>query len=35
MEKLDRHLIELDKDAFMIKNEGIGIEGNFKKALTK
>lgn len=35
MQRLQRHLNELDKEAFMIKNEGIGIEGNFKKSLTK
>lgn len=35
MQRLERHLKELDKNAFMIKSEGIGIEGNFKKSLTK
>lgn len=34
VQRLDRHLKELDKDAFMIKNEGIGVEGNFKKYLS-
>lgn len=34
MERLKRHINELSPDAFMIKSEGIGIEGNFKKNLT-
>ena len=34
LQRLERHLNELDKDAFMIKNEGISIDGNFKKYLT-
>ncbi len=34
VQRLERHLNELDKDAFMIKNEGISIDGNFKKYLT-
>lgn len=33
MQRLERHLPELDNNAFMIKSEGIGIEGNFKKNL--
>lgn len=33
MQRLERHLHELDKNAFMIKSQGIGIEGNFKKYL--
>lgn len=33
MQRLERHLPELDQNAFMIKSEGIGIEGNFKKNL--
>ena len=35
MQRLERHLNELSKDAFMIKSEGIGIDGNFKKNLTE
>ena len=30
----ERPYYQLDKDAFMIKNEGISIDGNFKKYLT-
>lgn len=33
MQRLERHISELDQNAFMIKSEGIGIEGNFKKNL--
>ncbi len=33
VERLERHLKELDSHAFMIKTEGIGINGNFKKYL--
>lgn len=33
MQRLERHLSELDKNAFMIKSQGIEIEGNFKKYL--
>ncbi|MCI8460065.1 MAG: YitT family protein [Bacilli bacterium] len=35
MQRLERHIPELDPNAFMIKSEGIGIEGNFTKYLTK
>lgn len=35
MQRLERHIHELDPRAFMIKSEGIGIDGNFKKYLTK
>lgn len=35
MQRLERHLPEIDNDAFMITSEGIGISGNFKKSLTK
>lgn len=35
MQRLERHIKELDSSAFMVKSEGIGIEGNFKRALTK
>ncbi len=34
MQRLERHLKELSNSAFMIKSEGIDIEGNFKKNLT-
>ena len=34
VERLERHLPEFDTDAFMVKSEGIGINGNFKKYLT-
>jgi uncharacterized membrane-anchored protein YitT (DUF2179 family) len=33
VQKLERHLKELDRDAFMIKNEGVGVDGNFQKYL--
>ena len=35
LQRLERHINELDEGAFLIKGEGIGIEGNFKKQLTK
>ena len=35
MQRLERHLNELSKDAFMIKSEGVRIDGNFKKNLTE
>ncbi len=35
MQRLERHIHEIDPNAFMIKSEGIGIEGNFQKYLTK
>lgn len=35
MQRLERHLPDIDNDAFMITSEGIGISGNFKKSLTK
>lgn len=34
VERLERHLPEFDDEAFMVKSEGIGINGNFKKYLT-
>ena len=33
VERLERHLQELSPNAFMIKSEGIGIDGNFQKKL--
>jgi len=33
VERLERHLHEFDTEAFMVKSEGIGINGNFKKYL--
>lgn len=33
VQKLERNIKHLDKDAFMIKNEGIGVDGNFEKHL--
>ncbi len=33
MQRLERHLQELSPNAFMIKSEGIGIDGNFQKKL--
>ena len=33
MQRLERHLSELCPGAFMIKSEGIGIDGNFQKKL--
>ena len=33
VQKLERNIKRLDKDAFMIKNEGIGVDGNFQKHL--
>lgn len=35
MQRLERHLHELDQNAFMIKSQGIEINGNFKKNLIK
>ena len=35
MQRLERHLPELDSHAFVIKNEGVGIDGNFEKNLTE
>ena len=35
MQRLERHLNELNPNAFMITNEGIGIDGNFEKQLTR
>ncbi len=35
MQRLERHLPDIDNDAFMVTSEGIGIAGNFKKSLTK
>ena len=35
VERLERHLGEFDTEAFMVKSEGIGINGNFKKYLTQ
>lgn len=33
VQKLERNIKSLDKDAFMIKNEGVGVDGNFQKYL--
>lgn len=33
VQRLERNLKYLDKNAFMIKNEGIGVDGNFEKHL--
>ena len=33
VQKLERNIKRLDKDAFMIKNEGVGVDGNFQKHL--
>ena len=35
MQRLERHISELAPDAFLVKSEGIGIDGNFKKNLLK
>ena len=35
MQRLERHIPELNKEAFLVKSEGIGIDGNFKKNLTE
>lgn len=35
MQRLERHLNELSPHAFMIRGDGVGIDGNFKKKLTK
>ena len=34
LQRLERHIHELSPDAFIVKSEGIGIEGNFEKKLT-
>ena len=33
VQRLERNLKELDKNAFMIKNEAVGVDGNFQKHL--
>ena len=33
LQKLERHLPELDPNAFLVKSDGVGIDGNFKKVL--
>ena len=33
VQRLERNLKQLDKNAFMIKNEGVGVDGNFQKHL--
>ena len=33
MQRLERHINELSSTAFLVKSEGIGIDGNFKKQL--
>lgn len=33
VQKLERNIKHLDKEAFMIKNEGVGVDGNFQKYL--
>lgn len=33
LQRLERHLTEIDKTAFLVKNDGVGIKGNFKKYL--
>ena len=33
VQKLERNIKHLDKEAFMIKNEGVGVDGNFEKHL--
>ena len=35
MQRLERHLNELSPNAFMIMGDGVGIDGNFQKKLTK
>jgi len=35
LQRLERNLSELDKNAFLVKSDGVGILGNFKKILTK
>ncbi len=35
IQRLERHLGELSPNAFMIKSDGVGIDGNFQKKLTK
>ncbi len=33
LQKLERHIPELDPNAFLVKSDGVGIDGNFKKIL--
>ena len=33
LQKLERHIPELDPNAFLVKSDGVGIDGNFKKVL--
>ena len=33
LQKLERNLRDLDKSAFLVKKEGVGVNGNFKKNL--
>lgn len=35
LQRLERHINELDNSAFLVKADGVGIDGNFKKVLTK
>ncbi len=35
MQRLERHLPELSSSSFLVKSDGIGIDGNFKKNLTE
>lgn len=35
LQRLERHLHDLDKDAFVVKSDGYAIRGEFKKILTK
>lgn len=33
LQRLERNLVDLDKNAFLVKTNGVGIDGNFKKNL--
>ena len=35
LERLERHIPELDKNAFIVKDDNVSVYGNFKKKLTK
>ena len=35
LQRLERNISDIDKGAFIVKSDGVGIDGNFKKVLTK
>ena len=35
LQRLERNIRNIDEDAFLVKNDGVGINGNFQKVLVK